>query len=207
MVDQAVVGQPSNTSLAIGSTQNLRAGRLAELIVQELHGRYYESAYNKAIFTAASQAAATTTVGLATTYTGLCVSNSINSPVNLAINKCSFMQSVIQATQPEAFALAVGFNASTNVTHTTPGTPQSSVIGSGITANAKVDIAATLPTAPTYYAFVQNTPAATTNGAGGIIDLEGSLIIPPGGYILWATPAQASVAGMWFSIQWEEIPL
>ena len=207
MVDSAIVGQPTNASLALGLNQNMRAGRLAELIVQELHGRYYESTYNKAMFSVASQAVATTTVGLATTYTGLCLSNPINSPVNLVINKCTTMQSVIQATQVEAYALAVGYNATTNVTHSTPATPQPNFVGATASANAKADTSATLPTAPLYFAFVQQTAAASTNGPGGQIDLEGSLILPPGGYIAWVTPAQASVAGLWFSFSWEEVPV
>ena len=45
------------------------------------------------------------------------------------------------------------------------------------------------------------------NGTGTVIDLEGSIILPPGGYACWVTPAQASVAGMWFSFNWIEVPI
>lgn len=54
---------------------------------------------------------------------------------------------------------------------------------------------------------MQNTAAATTNGPGSVVDLEGSVILIPGAYALWVTPGQASVAGMWFSFQWEEVPI
>lgn len=209
MVDQAQVGPGTTTGFAIGTTQNMRAGKFGDLIVSELHGRYYEQVYNRNVFFAASQAVATTTVGLATTYTGLAVSNPINSPVNLVLLKASVMQSVIQSTQPEAYALAYGYNAATNVTHTTPlaAFPKCTMIGATNAANALVDTSATLPTAPVYGDFLQNTASATVNGPAASVDLEGSVILPPGGYVCFVTPAQASVAGLWFPIKWEEVPV
>ena len=182
-----------------------RAGRLGDLITSELHGRYYEQAFRKNMFFAASQAVATTSVGLATTYTGLVLSNPIGSSVNLVLNKVSIGQSVIE-TVVDAFGLAVGFNTSTNVVHTTPASAFSTLIGSGQNPFGKVDVAATLPTAPVYYNFMQSTSSATTDVAGGVVDLEGSLILAPGAYALWASPA-ASAAGMWFGFQWEEVPV
>jgi hypothetical protein len=192
---------------ADGTTPVPRAGRQNDTIISELHGRYYEQAYRGNMFMVATQAVATTTVGLATTYTGLVLSNPVGATVNLVLNKCSLMQSVIQATNPEAFALAYGFNASTNVTHTAALTPQPTRIGSGAVSQAKADTSATLPTAPLYGTFMGDAPTPTQNAAGGVVDLEGSVILLPGAYALWVTPGQASVAGMWFSFQWEETPV
>lgn len=207
MVDTLQVGPQTTVGFGVGTQQPLRGGKFGDMIVSELHGRYYEQVYNKNVFSVASQAVATTTVGLATTYTGLCLSNPINSPVNLVLLKASLMQSVIQSTQPEAYALAYGYNATTNVTHTTPATPQCAMIGATATANAKADTSATLPTAPLYGDFLTNTASATVNNPGAFIDLEGSVILPPGGYACFVTPAQASVAGLWFAIKWEEVPV
>ena len=154
-----------------------------------------------------TQALVTTTVGLATTYTGLVLSNPITSSVNLVLNKCSMMQSVIQSTQVEAYAIATGYNATTNVTHTTPVAPRSCFVGASASGIGVADVSATLPTAPFYHCFVTNTGTATADSTGiQVVDFEGSLILPPGAYALWVTPAQASVAGMWFSFQWEEVP-
>jgi hypothetical protein len=207
MVDQVQVGQPTNLGFGVGSIQNMRGGRQGDLIVSELHGRYYEQCYNKNVFNAASQAVATTTVGLATTYTGLALSNPINSPVNLVLLRATLMQSVIQSTQPEAFALAYGYNQGTNVTHTTPVTPQCNVIGATNVPNAKADASATLPTAPVYGDFLTNTASATVMNSGVFADIAGSVILPPGGFACFVTPAQASVAGMWFGFHWEEVPV
>lgn len=184
----------------------LRGGAGGDLMVSEYHGRYYQTTQDGLGFSVASQAVATTTVGLALTYTGLVLVNPLTSSANLVLNKASFMQSVIQSVQPEAFALAYGFNSTTAVTLTTPATPQPNKIGSSAVAQAKAATAATLPTAPLYGTFMGNTPSATTDANGGVIDLEGSIILPPGAYACWVTPAQASVAGMWFSFSWEEVP-
>lgn len=184
-----------------------RAGQQGDAITSMLHGRYYEQTLRGGAFSASTQAVATTTVGLATTYTGLCLSNPVGSTVNLEITMVSMMQSVIQSTQVEAFAIAVGFNASTNVTHTAAVTPVSNKVGSGLVAIAKADSSATLPTAPTYHTFLTNTSTATANAPGTVVDLGGSIILVPGAYACFVTPAQASVAGMWFGISWNEVPV
>lgn len=206
MVFQQQVG-PSNG--ADGAYLNLRSGKAGDLIESQLHARYYEQTYRKNMFFAATQSGQTSTVGLATTYVGLVVSNPVGNLVNLAINKVSFGWTVIAAAV-DTVGIAIGFNASTNVTHTTPVTAGgigSTIYGVGPAPTAKADTSATLPTAPVYYAFLGNTPTAITNPNGGVIDLEGSLLIPPGGYVLTATTAASPTSAFLASIQWEEIPL
>jgi hypothetical protein len=201
---QTLVGVQNNTDSALPIVN--RAGKQGEVMVSELHGRYYETTYRGNMYYAASQALVTTTVGLATTYTGLCIINPIASQRNAVVNKVSMMQSVLQATQVEAFAIAVGYNATVAVTNTTPLAVHNTNPALGVGA-VQASISAGLPTAPFYAVFVENTTTATANASGNVIDLEGSIILPPGGYVMWVTPAQASVAGMWFSFQWEEVPL
>lgn len=184
-----------------------RFGQQGEAMVSELHGRYYEQTVRGNMFSASIQAVATTTVGLATTYTGLVISNPITSAVNAVLNKASVMQSVIQSVQIEAYAIAVGFNSATNVTHTAALTTRSNKIGSGLTSVVLADTSATLPTAPFYHTFVTQTASATSQSSTAVIDLEGSVVLIPGAYALWVTPAQASVAGLWFSFSWEEVPV
>lgn len=182
-----------------------RSGRQGDQIISELHGRYYESAFRKNLFFAAA-AGVTSSVGLATTYTGLCISNPIGSQVNLAICKVSFAQSVINAAV-NAIGYGVGYNATTNVTHTTPLTPASTFYGSNATPVAKADSAATLPTAPVYAGFLGSTPTATTNPNGGMWDLEGSIIIPPGGYFVTLAAAASPASALWLGVHWEENPI
>jgi hypothetical protein len=198
---------PVNYADGVSASQG-RAGRLGDMIVSELNPRYYEQVARGNTYMAASQAVATTTVGLATTYTGLCLSNPLASGKNVAVILASIAQSVIQATQVEGYLLATGFNATTNVTHTTPGTVQAALVGAAANNSvAKVDTAATLPTAPLYSVALTNTGSATTNSPGVTIDLGGAIVLAPGAYACFVTPAQASVAGLWFGFLWAEIPI
>lgn len=207
MASTGLVGQPP--AIADGTNYGFdRYDRYGGKLVTELMGRYYENVARGNTYWAASQAVATTTVGLATTYTGLCLSNPIGSGKNLAILIAAVNQSVIQATQVEAYALATGSNLTTNVTHTTPATVQTALVGAlANNSVAKVDTAATLPTAPLYTLPLTNTASATVNSAGLVAEVAGSIVLAPGGYACFVTPAQASVAGMWFSFSWAEIPV
>jgi hypothetical protein len=167
-----------------------------------------ELAKRKQVFFAASQAVATLTVGLATTYTGLCISNPVRSLYDLHLISATMMQSVIQATNVEAYAVAVGYHAATDVTHTTPGSIYSGYVANAPATNvsaAKIDTAATLPTAPVYARFMTNTPSISTNAAGIYLPINGEIILGPGAYAVFTAPAQASVAGMWFSWAWAEV--
>lgn len=201
-----LVGQATySDGISVGQD---RFGRLGDKIVTELNPRYYEQVSRGNVYMAASQAVATTTVGLATTYTGLCLSNPLASGKNLAILIASIAQSVIQATQVEGYLIATGSNTTTNVTHTTPGTVQTALVGAAANnAVAKIDTAATLPTAPLYSMALTNTGSATTNSPGVTVDIGGAIVLAPGAYACFVTPTQASVAGLWFGFVWAEIPV
>ena len=92
---QTIVG-PQGPSSAGSGIQNLRGGASGEVVVQELHGRYYETAARKAIFAGANTAGVTTSAGFATTCTGLILTNPTGSTVNLVLNKVSYAALVAQ---------------------------------------------------------------------------------------------------------------
>ena len=205
---QTLVGPQQS---AVGALQqNLRTGRQGDVIVSELHGRYYETTNSKAMFSAANQAGQVTTVGLATTYTGLCLSNPVGSQVNLVLNKATATFPVAPAAAM-AVGVMTGYNAVTNVTHTVAVTPKSQFIGTGPVPVALVDSSATLPTAPTLntvLGFVGTAAITAVNGVAGIYeDLEGSIIIPPGGYAAIYTSTASGAAGMFASLSWEEVAI
>lgn len=208
MLSEAKVGPPS--TLTDGVNAALRTGRQGDQIVSELHGRYYETCYRRNLFHAANQTGVATTVGLATTYTGLCLSNPVGSAVNLVIVK-------VGASFPVAVAagltvgLMVGYNAGTNVTHTTPSTTlRSCFVGVGAAPVGLVDTACTFPTAPTLAKVMGTigTAAITAISMESAIseDFEGSIILPPGGYAAIFTSAASGALGFLGSIKWEEVP-
>lgn len=188
-----------------------RGGRQGDLMVSELHGRYYEQTYRNNVFSG-SIVGQTTTVGLATTYTGLCLSNPISSQVNLVVNKVGYAF-IVAFGAGAAIGLLTGFNATTNVTHTAAVTVRSQKFTGATATNATglLDSSATLPTAPTLNMILASglTGAITTTPfvPAGLVDLEGSLILPPGAYCgIYTSTASGTNAGA-FSFTWEEVPV
>jgi hypothetical protein len=209
MLIQGSVGQPSTTSIQPGTTPTLRQGQLADVIVSELHGRYYETSYRRNSFNASTQAAVTTTAGLATTYTGLALTNPTTSTVNLALNKVGW--AFLGTTVPATTVIGLAFNTSTTaVTQTTAITGRNNFLG-GAAPQGLAASSVTFPTAPilshilgqiTYVA----TPANMLAGSITLQDLEGSIVMPPGSYISLYT-SQILTTALFASFQWEEIPV
>lgn len=198
--------KPGVVKASDGTYPELRGGTSGEAMVADAHGRYLEPARRGNVFFAATPSGQTTTAGLATTYVGLVVSNPVGNPWNLAILKVSYAWTVI-ASAVNGVGIAVGFNPATNITHSAAITPASTIYGVGPTPTAKADTGAALVTAPVYFMFLGDTPGASTNPATIVVDLEGSLIIPPGGYVCTVTTAVSQTASFWASMMWEEIPV
>lgn len=210
MLIQAQVGPISATQSLSAQTQNtVRQGNMGELILSELHGAYYEAAYRRSLFNGAI-VSQVTTVGLATTYTGLCLSNPVGSQVNLVLNKVGYAF-VVAFGAGSAVGIMTGYNSSTNVTHTTPVTPRSQFFGVGGSGVGLLDSSATLPTAPTlntiFGAGLTGAITTTPFGLGGLTDLQGTIILPPGAYAAIYTSTASGAAAGAFSFTWEEIPI
>jgi hypothetical protein len=150
----------------------------------------------------------TTTAALATTYTGLVLSNPVASTVQLVIQSVSYAPVVAQ-TSDLTLGLMFGYNSTTNVTQTSPITVVSGVVGGaigrGLLANA-----ATLPTAPVL-ALVLGSLAtgaiSTVPNDGGFYNLNDGtplIVIPPGGYVAWYTSAASVASSLNLCIQWTE---
>ena len=108
MLIQGSVGQPSTTSIQPGTTPTLRQGQLADTIVSELHGRYYEQAYRRNLFNAAVQGTGiTTAAGLVTGYTGLALTNPTTSTVNLVLTKVGYG---VNAAPAAVMVISLAFN-------------------------------------------------------------------------------------------------
>lgn len=171
----------------------------------------YAAAYAGVVGFAANQAGATTSIGLATTYTGLCLSNPAASGKNLAIMRVAGTFNVAPAALT-SIGLIVGFAVGGITAHTTPLTPTNGLIGT-LVANPLVglaDAACTLvgasANAPSWARWIAVTPAATSVLSFND-DVAGALIIPPGGYCAIGTSIASPAAGLLASMTWEERPL
>jgi len=184
-----------------------RVGPQNDLIVSQLHGKYTEQTRSKHVYHAASQAATTTTVALATTYTGLCLSNPAASGKNLIPLMFSAALSVAPAGIAP-MAVMAGYLAAGVTTHTTPLTIYNGFLADATAAVGKADAACTLvgsgSGAPhVVMPFLGGFTAGALFGTSpAICELHGSIIIPPGG---WVAIYTLTVAVGLFGVIWEEV--
>lgn len=165
------------------------------------YGELYEASRRKDLFVAANQAAQAVSVALATTYTGICLSNDAAGTKNLVLLRASFALSVA----PAAIASLHLIGGTGAVTHTTPLTPENTRIGGGATVVGKADSAATIPTPRYLFPLMSGfTAAALPNFTMPTYQFRGEWIIPPGGFI--AIGALTAVTGFGGFI-WAEAPL
>lgn len=170
------------------------------------HGDYLSAALAKRVYLASTQAGQTTTVGAATTYVGIVLSNPIGNLFNLSVLQIAATEVAVPAAV-NGFFYGIGYNGVTQVTHTTPLTPASTFVGVGPTPTGKVDSSATLPTAPTFAGVLGSTASATTNPGLLFAEVRGALVVPPGGYVMTLTSVASQTTSFWGSILWEEIPI
>jgi len=210
MIIQGQVGHPVAASMAAGTNPPIRQGQLGDLVVSELHGRYYETTYRRNMFTATLTAGTTTSAGLSTTQTGLLVLNPNNSPVNLVINKVGYAFLVAFAAA-SAIGLQTG-NQSTALLSgltTTNTSVRSNYAGSGVVGNALTYSAATTTAPALQQLFGAGLTGAITTvpQVYSYFDLEGSLVVPPGAWVGSYTSTASGASGMLVTIQYEEVPL
>lgn len=201
MLVQGIVGPQQN---GLGNVPGaFRAGNQGDQIVSELHGRYYEATYRNAMFSVCTQGTGvTTTAALATTWTGLAVGNPSGSGVNLVLTKFGCAQFAVGA------AATIGIMGGAG-SITASLTPQSRIIGSAGLSKATATAGQTISTPVLINSFGECGSLATTGyglQAGIFVDLEGSVIIPPGSFVASYT-AIVTTSALQFAFVWEEVPV
>lgn len=200
MQTTGAVGQPGK--IADGNTNvQFRQGSLGETIVSGLHGDFYEQSYRGNSFAVASQAAVTTTAGLATTWTGLAIYNPTGSGVNAVILRFCCAQFAVGAAS--AIGIMTGSGAATGTL-----VPRSRVVGAP-TGKVLASAGATIATPVLEEVYGQVGSLATTGYGltpGIVAPVKGSLIVPPGFYAASYTSV-ATTSSLLFSFLWEEVPV
>lgn len=212
MILQQIVGQPA--AGANNALLNSRAGQLGDTIVSELHGRYYETNYRGNLFSISVSAAAAVTA-----FTGgaggtpmLAVFNPTGSGKNLVLLKASFAN-VVAASAAGTVTFGLYFGTTATITQATTVSPwsMSTQLQSGSVATGFRNIALTSGSAANNVIALGSYYWATAAGAAqvsaGPIDLEGSVIIPPGSYAALGGSAALTSATWIGSLQWEEVPV
>jgi hypothetical protein len=190
---------------AVGSFSPLTATQSGSQRVAFGDAQYFDPAHRRQIFWASNQVAATWSVALNATHTGLVVSNPIGSSVDLVMVSASFALSVAPAGIA-TIGLFTGFYPLGLTVHTTPETPLSSFIGPDTpTGQARADAAATLPGTPRWVMPIQGgfTAGALPATSPSNVDLKGLFIIQPGAY--FGIGALTAVVGFG-GLMWVEVP-
>lgn len=200
---QGIVGQQNNSDGTTPITQQY--DQQGAGLVTELHSRYYQQTVRNKMFSVNTQGTAvTTTAALATTWTGLGIANAAGATVNLVLNKFTATQFAVGAAATIGLMGGVGVLAASL-------TPQSRNIGSGTAAQVTTTASAgaTISTPLLITTFGSLGSVATTGYGlepGIYIDLEGSIVIPPGSFVVTYTSI-VTTSALNFGFTWEEVPI
>ena len=211
MLIQGQVGQSSPS--ASGSTPTVRVGNLGDMIVSELHGRYYETAYRRNMYVGTSTGQNISSAGLVgagTTANTAILYNPMTSNVNLVLNKVGINTSAV-GTANAVVGLATGFSSTGIGAIVSPSGTGGTVTQRGAVPGQPAGLGVMYGSANLVTGSTLSHSLTTINSAvatqGTVVDLEGSLIIPPGGFVsLYASAAQTG-SQFFVTYQWEEVPL
>lgn len=178
-------------------------GAQNELWTGARHGNNYAASLAGGMGIVENSAAVTTSIGLATTYVGLCLSNPAASGKNLALLHVGAAFLVAPSTIT-TISLAGGWAAGGITAHTTPVTPLNALLGGGSALVAKADSACTLVGTPALVRVLGQTPTATTSLSVST-QIDGGIIIPPGGWVAITTNIAGPSSGFVGSFMWEEV--
>lgn len=228
MTEVSVRGRVGPDTLQDGSEAKVRQGRNAEQIVQSLHGRFYETNFRGALFSAGkpfgSISNATSTIATldATTTPIVGVWNPAASLVNLVILQATLNVGVtaLQATgaAPFAWAMSIGNGAITTGAQPlnrktlqlagSSARDMSSVALTGLTNNLVQRFASALGGGSNVEAaFLQTQAGAVTPHVASIEYIEGAIIVPPGGVLALLAAATGVAHSAASSLLWEEVPV
>ncbi len=155
---------------------------------------------NGAVFSITNQAATSTTAAFATTFTGLSLANPASSGVNLILRRFTCVQ--VAAGVAGAVGIMRGAGASAGSI-----TPAPMSVGSAQVSKAVGSAGATIATPVLVAAYGQLGSVATTAYGlepGLVVELDGSIIVPPGQFVASYTTA-ATTTALIFGFVWEEV--
>jgi len=221
MLLQSIVGPQSAQSLAPGSAATARAGQLNDIIVSELHGKFYEQNYRGNLFSVGmgvtALSANTITLTAATTPI-IGVWNPSTSTVNLVIAKAKLQVAVTAASAvaPGGFVWATSIGNTAISTGLTPINRKTlAAAGSqakgfnittaltGLTNNLVVMEASAFGT----LVAAQPSTVAPLISAPAQEEFDGSLIVPPGGVLALLNTVSSVTVSVAAGLSWEEVPV
>lgn len=222
MLFQGIVSDPTIQKNQSGSTVSAVMGPSGDVLVSELHGKYYNANVNGGLYYASNAAAgAAFTIFSNASYVGLALFNPAGSGKNLSIVRAMIGVNANASTAASGWgyswltnagAAMVGTAAPISASTAITATRGKCVVGSTGKIDSVVEAvsAATLSTAMTWgraAAFGTLTGAITTQvGVTLVEDLDGTLIVPPG-TLFALTSAVLSGITACGTLLWTENPI
>lgn len=199
---QGVVNPPSTTSNPDGTNPTMLQGKSAELVVAELHGKWFTSSYRGRVFSTGVLIAGVTIPVNTTTAPTFTLFNPAQSGVVLELI-------TLDVGWPAAAASVVGTLLGTTGTQTptsvTAGNIYSLAIGGGAVPRGAFYTAATI-SAITQHMPLMNISTVTDTMNPAHVDFDGRVVLTPGSlFTLTSTPVQTAVALP--ALTWAEYPI
>lgn len=181
----------------------LRSNLDGSIVIVQGGGKYMEAVREGRVFAIANQAAVAITAALATAYTGLVVGNPTTSTKDLVLLEFGYATTVAVPT-----ATAIGLMTGSGASVASALTARNRYVG-GAASVAWCEDSCTLPGTPVLEqifatAWTEATTAGTVSQPNKV-DLDGSLILPPGAFVA-AYSAAATAAAWLFHFLFEEVP-
>lgn len=215
--------------LSDGNPANVRIAKGGDLIVSELHGRFYEQTYRGNVYsggmaalTAITNAIWTVATLDATAKPIAGVWNPIGSGVNMVILQASLGLAITNATStgPGPFVWSAGLSSILLTLGTTPynrktgqaagsvGKDMSGIALTGLTPSIVARFGSALGGGNSgNFSFVGTAAGPPTTLAASVENFDGSLIVPPGGVLALQSTTTAVAHSAVSSIIWEEVPV
>jgi hypothetical protein len=231
MLIQGQVGAPAGSN-APGATPAIRQGQLGDLVVSELHGRFYEQAYRNNMFfyghTAPFALTANTVSNGASTTPILGIWNPPTSTVNAVVLQMALQNGINTGTSPATpgcfvWAIATGqnnltagatpFNAKTfqqtgsqiKAFNGATALTGLNTTGAGIVAVEAADIPVVVPSS--YSVGTLTNTAIVPPTVGGVQNFDGGLIVAPGNLLVLLNTTSTTTISVFGRLLWEEVPL
>lgn len=220
-----VQGTTGPVNFGDGVNPPLRQGRQGDVVVSELHGRFYEQNYRSNVyFTGGTLTAlsANTITLTATTTPILGLYNPSSSTVNCVVLQAMLncvASNLTSGAAPGAFVWAVSTGNGAISTGLTPynaktliaaGSQARGFAGStaltGLTNNLVVAAGANLPS-PSGLTYTTLASTALLPSYTGTENIDGSIIVPPGGVLALLNTTSSTVFSAAGRLTWEEVPL
>jgi hypothetical protein len=221
-----VQGATGPINLQDGVNPPLRQGRQGDVVVSELHGRFYEQAYRGNVYfgghTSLVALSANTITLTATTTPILGLYNPSSSNTNLVLLQAMLnvvSSNLTSGAGPGVFVWATSVGNAAVSTGSTPFNSRTLVAAgsqgrffagatalTGLTNNLAIVAGSALPS-PSGLTYTTLASTALLPSYSGVENFDGSIIIPPGGVIALLNTTSSTVFSAAGRLTWEEVPV